>query len=67
MAKLTIKMKQRFRVTMRMFCMVSQLHLLISNMSNYPLKPTIVFYIDTSYLICSLNQVTCFNLKCEID
>ena len=27
--------------------------------------PTVAFHIETSHLICSVNQVTCFNMKCN--
>ena len=40
-------------------------HLSIPDMSNYPFQPTVTFYIDTSHLICNVNQVTCFNMKCN--
>ena len=56
-----------------MFCIFSQLHRKSLNPAIYqyptcqinPFQPTVAFYIQTSHLICSVNQVTCFNMKCN--
>ena len=56
-----------------MFCIFSQLHRKRLNPAiyQYPtcrinlFHPTVAFHIETSHLICSVNQVTCFNMKCN--
>ena len=56
-----------------MFCIFSQLHRKSLNRAIYqyptcrinPFQPTVSFHIETSHLICSVNQVTCFNMKCN--
>ena len=56
-----------------MFCIFSQLHQKRLNRAIYKhliclinqFQPTFTFYTETSYLIYSVNQVTCFNMKCN--
>ena len=56
-----------------MFCLFSQLHRKRLNPAiyQYPtcrinlFRPTVAFHIETSHFICSVNQVTCFNMKCN--
>ena len=56
-----------------MFCIFSQLHRKSLNRAIYryptfrinPFQPTGTFHIETSHLIWSVNQVTCFNMKCN--
>ena len=55
------------------FCILSQLHRKSLNRAicQYPtsrinpFQPTVTFHTEISYLICSVNQVTCFNMKCN--
>ena len=57
----------------RLFCIFSQLHRKSLSQAIYqyptcrinPFQPTVTFNIETSHLICSVNQVTCFNMKCN--
>ena len=54
-----------------MFCIFSQLHRKSINPAIYqyptyqinPFQPTLEFPMETSNLICSVNQVTYFNMK----
>ena len=56
-----------------MFCIFSQLHQKSLNRAMYqyptsrinPFQPTVTLHIETSHLIYSVNQVTCFNMKCN--
>ena len=56
-----------------MFCIFSQLHRKSLNRAIYqyptcrinPFQPTLTFNKETSHLICSVNQVTCFSMKCN--
>ena len=56
-----------------MFCIFSQLHRKSLNPAIYqyptcrinPFQPTVTFRIKFSHLIYSVNQVTCFNMKCN--
>ena len=56
-----------------MFCIFSQLYQKNLNPAIYqyltcqinPFQLTVAFHIQTSHLICSVNQVTCFNMKCN--
>ena len=57
----------------RMFCIFSLLQRKSLNPAIYQyttcrinlFQPTVAFHIETSHLICSVNQVTCFNMKCS--
>ena len=61
------------RLIISMFCIFPQLHRKSLNAAIYqyltcwinPFQPTVAFHIETSHLICSVNQVTCFNMKCN--
>ena len=57
-----------------MFSIFSQLHRKILNPAIYqyptclinPFQPTVTLHIQTSHLICSVNEVTCFDMKWNI-
>ena len=57
----------------RMFCIFSRLQRKNLNPAIYQyttcrinlFQPIVAFHIETSHLICSVNQVTCFNMKCN--
>ena len=60
-----------YQTNQSMFCIFSELHRKIFNPAIYqyptcrinPFQTTAEFHIQTSHLICSVNQVTCFNMK----